>query len=84
MIAILLSLFPNIKNSLVHIYSQTLNTFDWQKFFQGLEVLKQPADTQGRHRVSCICPVCALWLFPVGSIHYALYIRINSCKLVSK
>ena len=37
MVAMLLSLFSNIKNSLVAIYSQKLNMFDWQNFFTNLK-----------------------------------------------
>ena len=66
-VAILLSLFPNINNSFVHIYisfSQKLNMFDWQNVFHELEI-KQQAGIG----------------FPVKSIHSTLYIRINSCMI---
>ena len=40
-VAILLSLFPNINNSFVHIYSQKLNMFDKQNVFHELEIKQQ-------------------------------------------
>ena len=38
MVAMLLSLFPNIKIFGIHTYSQKLNMFDWQNFFHELEI----------------------------------------------
>ena len=41
MVAMLLSLFPNIKIFGIHTYSQKLNMFDWQNFFHDLEIKQQ-------------------------------------------
>ena len=45
MVAILLSLFLNIKNFLVPMYSQKLNMLDWQKFFFKNWKLQQAVQT---------------------------------------
>ena len=64
MVAMLLSLFPNIKIFGIHTYSQKLNMLYWHNFFFHELEIKQQAGIG----------------FPVKSIHSALYITINSCN----